>query len=105
MENPRRRRITLTHWLLIVIIAALVANAALQTISIIQRIEPRAVKVSPAAAGAALAEYDRLRARILGKARELDPKWRGMEEMSDDRESARRKQQSGPKDSSDSRAE
>jgi hypothetical protein len=105
MENPRRRRITLTHWLLIVIIAALVANAALQTISIMQRIEPPAVKDSPAAAAAALAQYNRLRARILGRARELDPEWRGMEEVSDDRESARRKQQSAPKESSESRAE
>jgi hypothetical protein len=39
MGNPRRRRITLTHWLLVVVIAALVANAILQTISIMQRSE------------------------------------------------------------------
>ena len=37
MDKPPRRRITLTHWLLIVVIAALVANAVLQTISIMQQ--------------------------------------------------------------------
>lgn len=47
MENPRRRRITLTHWLLIVIIAALIANAVLQTISIMQRNERAIPELSP----------------------------------------------------------
>ena len=50
MDNPRRRRITLTQWLLIVIVAALVANAVLQTISIVQHKESarmRAVQRSP----------------------------------------------------------
>ena len=36
MENTRQRRITLTQWLLIVIIAALIVNAVLQSISTMQ---------------------------------------------------------------------
>ncbi len=44
MENPRRCRITLRHWLLIVVIAALIAYAVVQTISTMRRIE-RAAEV------------------------------------------------------------
>ncbi len=50
MDNPRRHRITLTQWLLIVIVAALVSNAVLQTISIVQHKESarmNAVQRSP----------------------------------------------------------
>ena len=37
MDNPRRSKLALIHWLLIVVIAALLANAILQVISIRQR--------------------------------------------------------------------
>ncbi len=66
MENPRRRGITLTHWLLIVIIAALIANAALQTISIMQRNERAIAKFSR--------EDEAERARWLEEIEEADRK-------------------------------
>jgi hypothetical protein len=37
MANSRRRRITLLHWLLIVVIAAAVSFAVVQTLSILDR--------------------------------------------------------------------
>ncbi len=53
MDNSRRRRITLTQWLLIVIVGALVSNAVLQTISIMQHNE------SAHESGATFAEIQR----------------------------------------------
>jgi hypothetical protein len=44
MDHPKRGRITRTQWLLIVIIAALITNAVLQTILIMQRDESTRIR-------------------------------------------------------------
>jgi hypothetical protein len=69
MDNPRRRRITLTHWLLIVIAAALVTNAALETISIVQRRALLPREIDPAGQ----AELDKLRKDLEATGRLLEP--------------------------------
>ena len=79
MDHSRRRKITLTHWLLIVIIAALISNAVLQTILIRQRKESAPTKAvqgmqtyEPQAAAKWLQEFDKSSRKSQYRQREID---------------------------------
>ena len=109
MDNPRRHRITLTQWLLIVIVAALVSNAALQTISIVQHNESarmKAVQRSPNNAQVAQA-YQKLLREVDDNVREarrtLNESERDLSEP--DGEMAPEEERSGPTNSNMRRIE
>jgi Sec-independent protein translocase protein TatA len=110
MDHPRRRRITLTQWLLIVIVAALVANAALQTISIMQHKESarrlsvlRSPKYNAQAHQALQKVIREARDAIAEARREVNEEVRDVSEP--DRENALGEQRSGPTTSNTRRIE